>query len=163
MKTPWFSGEPAMTHEARQLDPALGNDEEGHSPVAWMQYARNSHVLWRDHLAAHENSGIRCEQCSAPEWLKRTSAEEDIWVRRYDLIIALLSAAPVPSSETWPVCSICGNRHWNTCERTCPTCHKPVSECGCVPAERTCGQKLGDGDLCTRPQGHTEGHGYSYD
>ncbi len=52
--------------------------------------ARESHVQWRDHYAAHEASGVPCDRCREfPQ--DRNPAYEQRWIDYYDDLLALLA------------------------------------------------------------------------
>ena len=65
--------------------------------LEYLYEARESHVLWRDHLRWHEdNPDLVCEHCASTKtgeafangrW---DSAQEQMWIDRYDNIISVV-------------------------------------------------------------------------
>jgi len=71
-----------------------------------LDFARDSHLKWAEHLEAHEASGQPCEECASKPY-KLTAPYEREWVAKYDRIIAIVKAAAAlpPASEGTPRCS----------------------------------------------------------
>lgn len=60
--------------------------------LADLEFARQSHLSWADHLDAHAQSGESCPECDAKPY-KLDAAHEREWVAKYDRIIERLRGA----------------------------------------------------------------------
>ena len=76
-------GLPALAMERSPSPAAL-------DAIADMQFARQSHLAWAEHLEAHAASGEPCPQCEGKPY-KLNAEHEREWVAKYDRVLSILA------------------------------------------------------------------------
>lgn len=71
--------------------------QEVQQSIADMEFARDSHRQWAEHLEAHVASGMPCAECDGKPY-KLDATHEREWVAKYDRVLDILEAACTSAS-----------------------------------------------------------------